>query len=1339
MKRKKTIFSVILFLIAALIILLNLLEPFIKSRLISEFHSRTGMEMRMESFSAGLLKGIDIQGLAIFDKQGKMLISADRIKARLSLAALIRKRVVLTSLSIKKLKADTAVAQAFSNTSPQEDSSGGSFSFFINSLKLQDSSFIHRGKSTGVDIEKGKFSFAKGEIKLLIKSALLKRGSSALKIKEFQAGGDISGDSFNFETIYLGLREFELSGNLKAQKDAPFSLEGKISSEGKVGNIADFASEFFPYEPGLFNGRLFLKTEIAGTREKPDITAEMQINEFDIDKGYIDSAFFNLNYSENKVEIKEALIRDPQGGSIFFTALYDIGLKKMENFDSKIDNYSIASTSFLPAEAHSNIENALLNGSFSFAGSLSQKQELYARANLVLSGAAYRKKKLEDLAFNLQIDKGTGLMDFKTGASALSARVEYTNEISEGSFRILLKNIENFARYLDIDNIEGEAQLEGSFSGLPQNPRLSIQIKSADLMYNMIPIVSSGGKIYYREGDFSFEGLNLQGDFKVRESPLIHNHVPSIKGELSYEATISGAYQNIKVNFNLLFSSPSFKSYEADELYASGSYAGGITKVDSFFLKKGFYLLMLENPLSVADKAGNIDLGIYKMQTGQKYSPRQMNAKREDSFKNAGDLSIIFDLSGEDYIEAVIEKNDIDLKIVETILKPDFTFSGLLTGKTEFRGNIKNPEVDILLSLNRASINDREISRASVSFNLKNEILRVDDFQLATPESGNLSASFSFDITDIENLNFLPDIKAASRGEIKARDLDLTLINNLTASTVLNSGRASFHINWSEILPRPSVEGEIQISDASFFTHERREVKKINLFALLKDNTLNIESLSLQDKNMDAELSGIIKMPSRNSYEWELELLQKNIETAAITGRFDGEEIYIFSDFKGIDMSGFAGFIPQVKTLEGKIDSEITVKGAVADPNIEGSLNISGLAFSAIDLADSLQGGEAEITFDEKKIEIKKFTGKLQNGNIKTSGTLNHKARKIVKADVKASAENLKVDLENTAKGSISKADISLTNRKDRLILSGLIELGEFILMIEDADSAVSPKDEPDAPRDNIFLELSLKTGNNLWMHNTTGRLRLEGELNIRGAIRGPVLTGRIYTREGYVNYLDRRFKISEGFVDFDGHPQNMPLIDILAQTRIRSLRQAENIPYDIDIKVHGRADDIQVELSSDPPLDSPDIISLLAFGATRTQLTTTESLFTKRAAEIASARVAGYISAHAGNILNLDLMLIEGNIFRAGSSYGPRIQARKDISENFALAYVGNLSPQDSAIVAKRVTGKTEISYTEGIGTTTGQELQLRYRLTPNLSAEGLTDHTGRSNIGLNYSIWIK
>ncbi|MGM0442203.1 MAG: translocation/assembly module TamB domain-containing protein, partial [Elusimicrobiota bacterium] len=282
-------------------------------------------------------------------------------------------------------------------------------------------------------------------------------------------------------------------------------------------------------------------------------------------------------------------------------------------------------------------------------------------------------------------------------------------------------------------------------------------------------------------------------------------------------------------------------------------------------------------------------------------------------------------------------------------------------------------------------------------------------------------------------------------------------------------------------------------------------------------------------------------------------------------------------------------------------------------------------------------------------------------------------------------------------------------------------------------------KDETSEFLEKFSADLSVKSGEHLWIHNRHGRIRLEGEIGIREKLSEPVFTGRLFTREGYVMYLDRKFNITEGYVELGGRVEKIPYIEIGARTRLRSLRQEEDTPYDIDLMARGPVNDIQVDLTSRPPLDVSDIVSLLTFGALRSQLTESERVLSLRAEELASRRVNSYISAYAGNVLNLDTMLIEGNIFRTGSREGLRVRARKGITENVALAYVGDLSDDDSSIVTSRTTGKTEIIYTEGLGRTEEQELKLKYSFTPSLSAEAITDQTGRSNIGLKYSIWIR
>jgi autotransporter translocation and assembly factor TamB len=181
--------------------------------------------------------------------------------------------------------------------------------------------------------------------------------------------------------------------------------------------------------------------------------------------------------------------------------------------------------------------------------------------------------------------------------------------------------------------------------------------------------------------------------------------------------------------------------------------------------------------------------------------------------------------------------------------------------------------------------------------------------------------------------------------------------------------------------------------------------------------------------------------------------------------------------------------------------------------------------------------------------------------------------------------------------------------------------------------------------------------------------------------------------------------------------------VDIAAKTTIRRYQGLEAASYDINLSVSGPADTLIVELTSDPPLERPDIISLLTLGATREQLTgsdttgakaSTGDLLVQRAQTLTTYALSGVLSRSLGSRLGLESLTIQGNIFQAGQSgtAGPTLEATKQVSDRLL------------------------ITYTTNVGHFNENGIKVDYLLTKHFSLQGETDQTGQSGIDLKYSI---
>ena len=109
----------------------------------------------------------------------------------------------------------------------------------------------------------------------------------------------------------------------------------------------------------------------------------------------------------------------------------------------------------------------------------------------------------------------------------------------------------------------------------------------------------------------------------------------------------------------------------------------------------------------------------------------------------------------------------------------------------------------------------------------------------------------------------------------------------------------------------------------------------------------------------------------------------------------------------------------------------------------------------------------------------------------------------------------------------------------------------------------------------------------------------------------------------------------SSGTIRFIGTPEINPRLDIRAQREISGVIAS--------VRVTGALDAPELELSSEPPLDDAEILSLIVFNQPLSLLGTGAQVsLATRAPALASAFVASQLTDSLGEVLELDLLEIE-------------------------------------------------------------------------------------------------
>jgi len=133
----------------------------------------------------------------------------------------------------------------------------------------------------------------------------------------------------------------------------------------------------------------------------------------------------------------------------------------------------------------------------------------------------------------------------------------------------------------------------------------------------------------------------------------------------------------------------------------------------------------------------------------------------------------------------------------------------------------------------------------------------------------------------------------------------------------------------------------------------------------------------------------------------------------------------------------------------------------------------------------------------------------------------------------------------------------------------------------------------------NVRLEIDVESAPSLELATSLGR-NVEAEINLRlrGTPDRPALLGSVSLNEGQIQLFGNKYTINRGEVNFSNPVKIEPTLDLDLQTQARGVT--------VNITITGAMDKLNVSYRSDPPLQSSDIIALLATGTSGSKPTKT-------------------------------------------------------------------------------------------------------------------------------------
>lgn len=449
-----------------------------------------------------------------------------------------------------------------------------------------------------------------------------------------------------------------------------------------------------------------------------------------------------------------------------------------------------------------------------------------------------------------------------------------------------------------------------------------------------------------------------------------------------------------------------------------------------------------------------------------------------------------------------------------------------------------------------------------------------------------------------------------------------------------------------------------------------------------------------------------------NSSTINARLLDGKLSIDKLSMKSDSTELRIGGEVvagKGYDLfiEGSSSLAPvkvlsrSIDVIKGNATFVFAVTGDWDKPKINGDMDITGGTLGLKGIHNRLSSVSAYIYVDDDRIVVSKVNGKISGGDISASGSayLQRFALKrfFLESQVRGVTavleKDLWVNLDGTLqyRGTLETQTLSGDISVKKARYSERVEWKSWLLKSIRKERVIAEVGRLDMTNLNIRL-----SGSNLLIDNNVARSSMKMDLFLRGTVGQPILLGKIEATEGVVFFRNNEFKILRSVVDFSNPNRIHPYFDIVAETKTRS--------YTIRLSLSGYVEQFNFSISSDPPLNEADIVSLLTVGQIGKNLKGLEG-------GIGAGEATSFLTGKLQDVLEERLKTVTGF---------DRVQIDPYISKS-----TGTVTPR--LTVAKRLMNdKLYVTYSTSVATGEEQVWKLEYPIGANTSLVGARDERG-------------
>lgn len=463
----------------------------------------------------------------------------------------------------------------------------------------------------------------------------------------------------------------------------------------------------------------------------------------------------------------------------------------------------------------------------------------------------------------------------------------------------------------------------------------------------------------------------------------------------------------------------------------------------------------------------------------------------------------------------------------------------------------------------------------------------------------------------------------------------------------------------------PHLESRLSLDLRS----ENREVGTLRLDASYEELALNLDATLNHTDGSTLTAEGRLPTDLRLNASTPASVVDQPVRLDLSTERFPVNWVDPFLD------------PATVRDIRGTLAANVEVRGTLDEPDLAGTASLEGGGATLPTLETTYRSATANLRFTEDRITLEKASLFSSNGGrLRAEGRISFPQLTLPEYNLKLNASNfIAIDTRAYRRATID-GTLTLNGTTQRPVLTGTVQVRSADIYFNEAlaESAASTATVPLSEEDQLTLEqrfgirlsdadttafdtydalemdLTVQIQRNTWLRSQSRpemNIQFTGDLDVSKSVsEDPQVFGSIEVlpERSTLRQFGQEFQITEGTLTFNGDP-TLPYLALEAVYEQRA-RGSQGNEVTITLRLEGRGEELSPTLSSDPPMDTRNILSYLATGRPADELLSGSGEGENFATQLALGQATNFVENLAASELGLDVVRVE--LRTSGTSY---------------------------------------------------------------------------------------